>query len=66
VFIPALKADMYLLWPWELIKGTSAKEAPERRNKKTEQFSFFGGVSTPFFTSLNFISRVTSIFLILF
>jgi hypothetical protein len=38
VFISASGADVYLLWPRELIKGTSAKAPSERENKKTNIF----------------------------
>jgi hypothetical protein len=53
VFIPTTGVDVHLFQPRELIKGTSAKAAPERGNenravfRKTEQFSFFL-FSTPF------------------
>jgi hypothetical protein len=62
VFIPALKADMYLLWPRELIKGTSAKEARRGGTKKLSSFLFLGGFYTIFYFTEFCITRYFNFF----
>jgi hypothetical protein len=43
-------------------KGHKCQRSAGEEEQKNRAVFFFWGVSTPFFTSLNFISRVTSIF----